>query len=294
MIRLYLIGGLGNQMFEYAFARAISEKIKEPIEINPECFLFFDLIRKRKEKTINYLNHFNLNKNVKIVSNKIKGFEYFLRYAYDYFSQPASKEIFEKRARKGKLIETTKNACNYHTIPKLPNKINIIGYYADDRYFAEIEPIIQDEFQVITPPSPQNMQMIEEISSCNSVCVHVRRGDYLLKENAFLNVVDEKYFQNAMKYIYEHTENPVFYIFSNNSDDIQWIKENYHFDYPVKYVDLNNPNYEELRLMYHCKHFIISQSSFSWWGSYLSKNKDKILIAPKKSESEFLRKMIKL
>ena len=58
----------------------------------------------------------------------------------------------------------------------------------------------------------------------------------------------------------EKVENPVFYVFSDNNDEIAWIKENYHFDYEVKYVMLNNPDYEELRLMYHCKHFVIANA----------------------------------
>ena len=69
-----------------------------------------------------------------------------------------------------------------------------------------------------------------------------------------------------------------FFIFS---DDIEWVKENIDFDCKVNYVKGNNPNYEELRLMYSCKHFIISNSSFSWWGAWLNTNPEKIVVAPK-------------
>ena len=91
-----------------------------------------------------------------------------------------------------------------------------------------------------------------------------------------------------MKKITEQVENPVFYVFSNSSDDINWIKENYDFsDYNVEYVDLNNPDYEELRLMYSCKHFIISNSTFSWWAQYLCENENKIVIAPSEWNRHF-------
>ena len=84
-----------------------------------------------------------------------------------------------------------------------------------------------------------------------------------------------------MRYIAERAKNPVFYIFSDNLKEIEWIKENYHFDFDVQYIELNNPDYEELRLMYQCKHFVIANSTFSWWGSYLAANEDKIIVAPK-------------
>ena len=86
-----------------------------------------------------------------------------------------------------------------------------------------------------------------------------------------------------MQYISGKINSPVFYFFSNTHDDINWLRENYEFpNYNVKYIDLNNPDYEELRLMYSCRHFIIANSSLSWWGSYLSGNPEKIICAPSK------------
>ena len=73
----------------------------------------------------------------------------------------------------------------------------------------------------------------------------------------------------------------VFYIFTNNHKEVEWIREHYNFDgFTVRYVDLDNPDYEELRLMYSCKDFIISNSTYSWWGQFLSDNPDKIVMAP--------------
>ena len=84
-----------------------------------------------------------------------------------------------------------------------------------------------------------------------------------------------------MERVKEKVENPVFYIFSNTPEDIAWIKEHYDFsEYNVEYVDLNNPDYEELRLMYSCKHFIISNSTFSWWAQYLGEYENKVVVAP--------------
>ena len=90
-----------------------------------------------------------------------------------------------------------------------------------------------------------------------------------------------KKYKNAVKYIKGTVDNPTFFIFSNTHDDIEWIKENYKFDMEPIYVDLSNPDYEEIRLMMSCKHFIISNSTFSWWASLLSKNEGKLIVAPK-------------
>ena len=93
----------------------------------------------------------------------------------------------------------------------------------------------------------------------------------------------------------DHTENPVFYVFSNSHEDLEWIEENYKFhdlsgngrNINTVFVDLNNPDYEELRLMYSCKHFIISNSTFSWWGAWLGSAPGKIVIAPQRWNLEF-------
>jgi len=123
--------------------------------------------------------------------------------------------------------------------------------------------------------------MIKELESCESVCVHVRRGDYVkLKWN---EACSYGYYERAIKFMKEKLTSPLFYFFSNTHDDIEWIKSNWEFqDANIKYVDLSNPDYEELRLMYSCKNFIIANSSFSWWGAYLAGNKDKIVCAPSK------------
>ncbi|MDE5995163.1 MAG: alpha-1,2-fucosyltransferase, partial [Oscillospiraceae bacterium] len=156
----------------------------------------------------------------------------------------------------------------------------VLGWFQSEKYFSNIRPILLKEFQFRSLPSDANQKMINEISECNSVCVHIRRGDMLNQHYSFFARCNEKYYQQGMEYISERTENPIFYIFSNNHDDIEWIRNNYHFDFNVKYVDLGNAGHDDMRLMYNCKHFVMSRSTFSWWGSYMSQNEDKIVVAP--------------
>ena len=130
-------------------------------------------------------------------------------------------------------------------------------------------------------PSKENRVLLKEISNCNSVCVHIRRGDYLDPRWSYLNVCTENYYIKAIEYVKEKIDCPIFYIFSNTHEDVLWIKKNYNLaGINVKFVDLNNPDYEELRLMYHCKNFIISNSTFSWWAQYLCQNDSKMVVAP--------------
>ena len=140
--------------------------------------------------------------------------------------------------------------------------------------------ILREEFEVITPPSTENQEILREIISRNAVCVHIRRGDYLNEKWKALQVCDFKYYNEAINQAKKELTDPVFYVFSTSHDDIEWIKANYHFDADIHYVDLNNPDYEEFRLMKNCKHFIISNSTFSWWAAFLSNNQSKVVWTP--------------
>ena len=150
-----------------------------------------------------------------------------------------------------------------------------IGFFQSSKYFNEYKDIIKKEFTVKDKVLKQNEKLLKDIKKNNSVCIHIRRGDYTKVTNHL--VCDIPYYLKGIDIINEKVSNPKFYIFS---DDIDWVKENINFGIPVNYVEGNNPNYEELRLMYSCKHFIISNSSFSFWASYLSNNINKVVVAP--------------
>lgn len=288
MITLNLMGGLGNQMFQYAFSRALSEKFNDPkIRINPYFMSFINMVTSKKSlKPKNSLVHFKLNDNVEVMpapKGVPSAFFAFARYCWNSFLVSLDQERFYKRSEKGVYFQTTKNSFDYFTYSEKTSKNkSITGYYSSEKYFSDIGDILRREFSIISEPDSRNSEMLKRISSCNAVCVHIRRGDYLLPQNSFLNVCSEQYYINGMRYIAERTQDPVFFVFSNNHEELEWIKNNYHFEYPVEYVDLGNPDFEELRLMYTCRHFVICNSTFSWWASYLSDNKSKIVAAPER------------
>lgn len=290
MIRLNLLGGMGNQLFGYAYARALSEEFSDKeIVINDYFYRFFNFCLGRKFKyTPIDLKHLVLNENVKYARHNFKNVVLstleFINYGYyhqDFLRKPFTQEKFYKQSERGKYQQAKNLLYTYYThSPKAPKNKLVTDLFQSEKYFKNIRDILLKEFKVNTPLSDRNAKMIDELKSCNSVCVHMRRGDFLEDHWNFLVVCNEEYYQKGMDYIAERVENPVFYIFSNTPNEIGWIKENYHFTYPVRYVDLGNPAHEDFRLMYNCEHFVISNSTFSWWGSYMSVNKDKIVVAP--------------
>lgn len=276
---VYIAGGLGNQMFEYAYVRALQLKYGVGIKYDL-CELGYRFYEGRKfglanlniaqdavQINNNWLRYTIFKTYKKLLINKIKNIS--IEEKYSYFN-------------KHNLIVSLDTYKFYKF--DINDKIKFIyGNFQSWKYFKEYEAIIKKELQVKKMASIENQQMIVELSNCNSVCVHIRRGDYINspKWSSSLDVCTYLYYLKGMGYIQTKCPDAVFYIFSNTPKDLEWIKANYNFSkFNVKYVEMDNPDYEEIRLMYSCKHFVISNSTFSWWGQYLAKSEDKIVIAP--------------
>jgi len=162
----------------------------------------------------------------------------------------------------------------------VPSNKNIVCYgkYENPKYFDAIRPILLKEFTPKYPERPENESLYKAIRNTNSVCIAVRRGDFL--EDNFKNqfyVCNRDYFFNAIAEARKRIENPTFVFFSN---DIEWVKQNIILEEPCYYESGEDPVWETIRLMYNCKHFIMSNSTFSWWAQYLSRNENKVVIAP--------------
>ena len=152
------------------------------------------------------------------------------------------------------------------------------GNFQDIKYFDNIKATLLDEFTPKQPELAANESLYKAIRSTNSVCISIRRGDFLSPEfKSDFFVCGKDYFMKAMDEMKSRIENPTFVFFS---DDIEWVKENIKVNVPCLYETGNDPVWEKLRLMYSCKHFIISNSSFSWWAQYLGRYPDKVVISP--------------
>ena len=275
MIILRSIGGLGNQMFEYAFARNMQ------LMGNDE--LYIDIGAYDTYKIRNY----DLDKlNVKYTRYQSKGLKFkfirLLQIAYHCIHK-ISKSVFGNFYLGRRVYEIlcsfglvfNFDFCFYETKNVKHKNKYVYGYFQSERYFLDNKEQICSELKVKGPIPEKHQALYEEIKNNNSVGVSIRVGEDYSKDS-LIYVCTPEYFYSSMRKISERIENPVFYIFSDLPDVV---KKTFEFPFPVVYVENVNA-IESLRLLYTCKHFVISNSSFSWWGSYLSDNKDKLVYAP--------------
>lgn len=185
-----------------------------------------------------------------------------------------------KKALGSNGIVTSENPDNetLYLPAKKINKLFTYGSFEKYSYFSSIKEILKNELRPTHPILESNKRLYSIINETNSVCLAVRRGDFLIGNNKkIFHVCDEVYFEEAIKYMKERIDNPTFIVFSN---DIEWVKEKIRIEGPVYYESGKDPVWETFRLMYSCKHFIISNSTMHWWAQFMSKNEDKIVVAP--------------
>ena len=285
-------GRLGNQFFIYAFSRYISKLTGDEEFVFD--FSFIDRKRDELKETTweDNLQYFHVKPYKKIscahraaldcstIRQRIFLYRYWLQKRI--CSKSADERYALERKMAGRLNQYGIYLAQDRYIEMKPtNSKNIIvtGHFESPQYFQFLRKELLEEFTPQYAPLPENKKLYDSIRNSESVCVTIRRGDFLrieaYKKEFF--VCDYQYFKSAMDQLKIKVPNCKFFIFS---DDVEWVKENYHFEYPVIYERGCDPIWEKLRLMYSCKHFIISNSTFSWWAQNLSRNEEKIVIAP--------------
>lgn len=268
MVVSRLIGGLGNQMFQYAAGRSLAELAKCELKIDVSGFQNYALHNGYE------LNIFNINAGIassKDISSLVNKQSRLMSFIYRKLHIKKSKNLVES----GFAFN-----ANFFNVS---SSVYIDGYWQSYKYFELIDSQLRQEFTFKSPICGLNLQLSKKISSTNSVSVHVRRGDYVTNKqtNSVHGVCSVDYYHAAIHVIVENVENPVLFVFS---DDIAWVKNNLTFYSPVVFVDHNTgkQSYNDMYLMSLCKHHIIANSSFSWWGAWLGSNPTKLVIAPKK------------
>ena len=156
------------------------------------------------------------------------------------------------------------------------NFVYLDGYWQNELYFSDIRELLLRELSPISSMNDLGCAYLECIKKTNSISLHVRRGDYLNLKN--IGVLDVDYYMKAVEYIRTNVEKPIFFIFS---DDLEWCKNSLGFLEGCIYVDRTQTEIDDLKLMSFCRHNIIANSSFSWWGAWLNQNPKKTVIAPK-------------
>ncbi|MFH1366672.1 MAG: alpha-1,2-fucosyltransferase [Patescibacteria group bacterium] len=272
MIIVKIIGGLGNQMFQYALGFALAKKNNTNLKLDISGFAEYKLHRYS-------LNNFNIHEEIATQSEiaKLKD------YTYPTVITKL-REIIGLSVIRHNPCHTTEIGYNFYPeILKLPDNIYLEGYWQSEKYFIDIMDLIKQDFTIKSKPVGLNLSTLNKINSTNSISVHIRRGDYVTdqKTNQFHGTCQIDYYKMAAKLLSEKVVNPVFFIFS---DDPEWVKTNLKLEHAMVFVTHNNSekNYEDVRLMSRCQHNIIANSTFSWWGAWLNNNPGKIVIAPNK------------
>jgi hypothetical protein len=273
-------GGLGNQLFQFIIGYILAKKNKINLRINIESFnsyhrqyeldKFPEIHKLNIPKIINYnifyKTYFYLNSKLyKIlkISGIYKYINFFFLEKKEFEKSPF---IFNEDLLKKKIVKN----------------FSITGFFQSEKYFIRYRKIVLKLFSFPKIKDKLVQKHLNLIKNKNSVAIHIRRGDYLNNPKAryFHGILGENYYKKSISFIKKKVKNPIFFIFS---DDIELIKKSHFFFNNKKYIFTDTKSsINDLSLMSNCKHFIIANSTFSWWGAWLSKNKHKIVCAPKR------------
>jgi hypothetical protein len=268
MIITHVIGGLGNQLFQYAMARRIAYKNNLTLKLDISDFSTYKLHEFR-------LNQFNIAAETatqeeirKFIKNRNK---IYLKLVRTYNSLlPFTLRSYLKERFFYYDSETT----------KLSDNIYLEGHWPSEKYFLDIEHIIRQEFTLKSEMDAYHQALKKQIENADSVSIHIRRGDYVSNHtaNQIHGICPLEYYHNAIDVLTKKIENPHFFIFS---DDPKWAYDNLKIPYTTTMIQREGRrDYEDLILMSSCKHHIIANSTFSWWGAWLNPRQDKIVISP--------------
>lgn len=285
MIIARLSGGLGNQMFQYAAARRLaavhgtvlkidtnrlrrSDPLDTPRDYALECFAISAEMASRAESEL---------------CEKLR------RHAVSPFFRMLHK-CGLSRAAAGLRYVRQKGPGYDSTILELPNNVCLEGFWQSEKYFLDIRALLKNEFTLRNSLAGKVVQSAETIRACTAVSLHVRRGDYLTNPHAARHhgVCDMDYYVRAIQCMREKFPAAHLFIFS---DDPEWTQANLRFDLPITFVSVAEAGGDgcEIVLMSMCRHHIIANSSFSWWGAWLGDSPEKTVIAPARWFADPLR-----
>jgi hypothetical protein len=274
-----LIGGLGNQLFQYATGRALAHRLGSSLALETA-----ELLDHRN--TAITPRHYELGVFPALAAAPVA-----LAVSaamHQYRTRPLFRAV--NKARKalghrpayvelgeGGAFNFNATVAEYHTPAGL---IYLDGYWQNERYFESIAPLLRQELVLPIFADVSNQQVSKQIvgAGVHAVSVHVRRGDYLQFEGHGLCSVD--YYVRALDTIAEVVAEPIFFVFS---DDIDWVRANIPLPATATFIYWNQgpASYHDLHLMSQCRHHIIANSSFSWWGAWLNPHTDKHVISPR-------------
>lgn len=262
-ITIHINGGLGNQLFQYATGRALS--LSKGTDLYLDTSSFEESHNLRSYLLDHYLIKARVLKRKKWLHQKITNV---LRTIMGL-------------SIKGNVYTEKLNTFDANVLG-LSDDSYLLGYWQSPKYFHHYSATIKQDFTLQTTLSQASLEILRRIKKSTSVAVHVRRGDYV--SNSVSQQVHgtqtPRYYDNAAKYLDRQVKSSHYFIFT---DDPTWASQNILTRYKnITYLPTSQEPYEDLELIRACDHFIIANSSFSWWGAWLGSKKGSITIAPKK------------
>ena len=268
MVIVRLMGGLGNQMFQYAAGRRMALAHKVPLELDvswfagsldrvyslhaldiPEAFATPEEVRQLRGPSTNGIARlaFRLRRRWRI------GYPW--TWIHERGLSPFDRRVLDAGER-----------------------TYLDGYWQSEKYFDDVADTIRREFTIKVPPDARSREIAAQVAATDSVSVHVRRGDYVAdpQKSQARNVCTPDYYERSVRRVAEACGNPHLFLFS---DDPDWVARKLRFAHPTTLVR-HGSDHEDLRLMSLCRHHIIANSSFSWWGAWLDPRPDKLVLAP--------------
>ena len=267
MIIVQVAGGLGNQLQQYALYRKF-------VRLGKEARLDISWFDEKVQENMLAKRELELN--------------YFDGLIYEVCTPEEKESLLGGEGLKGKLyrklfpkrVRRFTESQIYHPELLEMEDMYICGYFACEKYYGDILYDLREKIRFPESNNSENQRLAQEMKGCESVSVHVRRGDYLDKENQamFGNICTDAYYESALKFIKNHCENPHFYIFS---DDTDYVKKTYNgAEYTIVDINHGRDSFYDMWLMSHCKHNICANSTFSFWGARLNPNEEKMMVRP--------------
>jgi len=269
MIITQLLGGIGNQLFQYALGRALAVKHRTMLKLDTSAFTTYNLRSYA-------LDHFLIEASI-LTGEEIR------QLRLDNPKKGEVKERFARLLARNVLPIIKERSFEFDpAVLNAPAACYLQGYWQSPKYFAEIDALIREELAVRDPLVGKNQEIGDQICRATSVAVHVRRGDYVNNPatTQYHGTCGAAYYQSGELYLLDRARDLRLFVFS---DDPNWAEVSLEFRSPTTHVRHNGDAlaYEDLRLMMMCRHHIIANSTFSWWAAWLCRHSDKIIIAPR-------------
>lgn len=273
MVISQVIGGLGNQMFQYAAGRALAMRLGGDLALDISAF-----------ENYNLHQGFELTRVFAMSPAIASGQD--LSRMLGWQHSPLARSVLARRPFAVLRSRRFVSEPHFHycsDFDQLDGDVYLAGYWQSEKYFKRVIAQIREDFRFRLPLEGENAELAARLSQTQAVSLHVRRGDYASNSatTAVHGLCSPTYYHDALRIVRQQIPDAHLYIFS---DDIGWVRKNIKIELPSVYVEHNQgkDSFNDMMLMSLCRHHITANSSFSWWGAWLNSSSSKLVIAPKK------------